>query len=63
MRLTYFILLFSASLQSEKLMSQQEGSSSREMAIPTIATSKPPPKARPSMAATEGFLAAEKQSK
>jgi len=26
----------------------------------TIATSNPPPKARPSMAATDGFLAAEK---
>lgn len=29
--------------------------------IRTIATSKPPPKARPSMAATEGFLAAVKK--
>jgi len=30
------------------------------LATQTIAISKPPPKARPSMAATNGFLAAEK---
>jgi hypothetical protein len=28
----------------------------------TIASSNPPPRARPSMAATEGFLAAERQN-
>lgn len=32
----------------------------KEIARHTIATSSPPPNARPSMAATEGFLAAEK---
>jgi len=31
-----------------------------QVGIHTIANSKPPPKARPSMAATNGFLAAEK---
>ena len=34
----------------------------KEIEIHTIATSNPPPKARPSIAATEGFLAANKQT-
>ena len=34
----------------------------KEIEIHTIATSNPPPKARPSIAATEGFLAANNQS-
>jgi len=33
-----------------------------KLVMGTIATSNPPPKARPSMAATDGFLAAEKLS-
>lgn len=34
----------------------------KDIEIHTIATSNPPPKARPSIAATTGFLAANKQS-